>query len=234
MTSPTTPFDGAFTDGWMRRFAESARATEPELTALDQQSGDGDFGVNLNAGTRATLARLDALDTAALPAAAPLDAAAGAFLDEVGGTSGPLFGLLLQSLATAADAAGGDGDAAVPALTTPALAEGIADGLAAIRRVGEAEPGDKTLVDALHPAAEALAAADGTTPPDAALRHAAEAAWQGVRDTAGLRARLGRAAYLRERATDVPDPGAVGVALFLTSAGGTVTALTPYLSPAVS
>ncbi|MFE5208895.1 DAK2 domain-containing protein [Streptomyces sp. NPDC056600] len=229
MTTHTVPFDGAFTDGWMRRFAESARAAEPELTALDQQSGDGDFGVNLNAGTRAALLRLDALDTGAgeLPAAAPLDAAATAFLDEVGGTSGPLFGLLLQSLAAAAAAE-------APMLTTPALAEGIAEGLAAIRRVGEAEPGDKTLVDALHPAAGTLAAADAATPPDVALRHAAEAAWQGVRDTAGLRARLGRAAYLRERATDVPDPGAVGVALFLTSAGGTVTALTPYLSPAVS
>lgn len=228
MTTHTVPFDGTFTDGWMRRFAESARVAEPELTALDQQSGDGDFGTNLNAGTRAALLRLDALDAGAegLTAAAPLDAAATAFLDEVGGTSGPLFGLLLQSLAAAA--------ATAPLLTTPALAEGITEGLAAIRRVGEAEPGDKTLVDALHPAAGTLAAADGATPPDVALRHAAEAAWQGVRDTAGLRARLGRAAYLRERATDVPDPGAVGVALFLTSAGGTVTALTPYLSPAVS
>ncbi|MGW0608572.1 DAK2 domain-containing protein [Streptomyces sp. NPDC002640] len=219
------PYDGAFTDAWLRRFADAARATEPELTALDQQSGDGDFGVNLNAGTRAALQRLDALDEAGRgPAAGPLDAAAGAFLDEVGGTSGPLFGLLLQSLAEASDGR----------LTTPALAEGVADGLAAIRRVGDAEPGDKTLVDALHPAAGALAAAGPDTPPDQALRHAAEAAWQGVRDTAGLRARQGRASYLRDRATDVPDPGAVGVALFLTSAGSTVTALTPYLPPAMS
>ncbi|MDH6224247.1 MULTISPECIES: DAK2 domain-containing protein [Streptomyces] len=226
----TALFDGAYTDGWIRRFAGSARATEPELTALDQQSGDGDFGVNLNAGTTAALARLDALDpvdaSGVRRAAGPLDAAATAFLDEVGGTSGPLFGLLLQSLAAAADV---EDDR----LTTPALAKGVAEGLAAIRRVGEAEPGDKTLVDALHPAAEALAAAGGPTPPDQALRRAAEAAWQGVRDTAGLRARLGRASYLRERATDVPDPGAVGVALFLTSAGGTVTTLTPYLSPPV-
>ncbi|MET8574096.1 DAK2 domain-containing protein [Streptomyces sp. NPDC005012] len=225
------PHDGAFTDGWLRRFADAARATEPELTALDQQSGDGDFGVNLNAGTTAALVRLDALDeTGRGPAAGPLDAAASAFLDEVGGTSGPLFGLLLQSLAASAEAAG----ASDGRLTTPALAEGVAEGLAAIRRVGDAEPGDKTLVDALPPAAGALAAAGPDTPPDEALRHAAEAAWQGVRDTAGLRARQGRASYLRDRATDVPDPGAVGVALFLTSAGSTVTALTPYLSPAMS
>jgi dihydroxyacetone kinase-like protein len=224
----TALFDGVFTDGWIRRFADSARATEPELTALDQQSGDGDFGVNLNAGTTAALARLDTLDEAGRRrAAGPLDAAAAAFLDEVGGTSGPLFGLLLQSLAAAAEAEEGR-------LTTPALAKGVAEGLAAIRRVGEAEPGDKTLVDALHPAAGTLAAAGAPASPDEALRLAAEAAWQGVRDTAGLRARLGRASYLRDRATDVPDPGAVGVALFLTSAGGTVTALTPYLSPAVS
>lgn len=106
--------------------------------------GDGDFGVNLSTGACSTLRHLDADPALRSDPAAPLHAAATAFLDEVGGTSGPLFGLLFQSLAVAV------------AATTPTLAAGAAEGLAAIRRVGDAAPGDKTLVDALGPAAEAL------------------------------------------------------------------------------
>ncbi|MGW4969941.1 DAK2 domain-containing protein [Streptomyces albidoflavus] len=73
----------------MRRFAESAHATETRLTSLDQQVGDGDFGTNLTAGADAALRRLDRLPGGDTDPAAPLEAAATAFLDEVGGTSGP-------------------------------------------------------------------------------------------------------------------------------------------------
>ncbi|WP_146058802.1 DAK2 domain-containing protein, partial [Streptomyces sp. FM008] len=97
----STSHDATATDGWMRRFAESAHATETRLTSLDQQVGDGDFGTNLTAGADAALRRLDQLPGGDTDPAAPLEAAATAFLDEVGGTSGPLFGLLLQSLAAA-------------------------------------------------------------------------------------------------------------------------------------
>ncbi|MCW5254297.1 MULTISPECIES: dihydroxyacetone kinase subunit DhaL [unclassified Streptomyces] len=203
---------------WIRRFADSARATEPQLTSLDQQVGDGDFGTNLVLGTSAALARLGALtepdDSAAL------DAAATAFLDEVGGTSGPLFGLLLQSLATAVAPSGA---------TATALAVGVTDGLAAIRRVGDASPGDKTLVDALAPAAEALRTASGTSGTGPALADAARAAWRGVRETARLRASMGRSSYLGERAEGIPDPGAVGVALLFASASDVVRDIEPHL-----
>jgi dihydroxyacetone kinase-like protein len=214
----TTAHDTLSTDAWMRRFAESVRAVEDQLTALDQKVGDGDFGSNLTAGASAALARLDCLPSP--DDSACMEAAAGAFLDEVGGTSGPLFGLLLQSLAVALKASGA---------TTPALAEGVADGLAAIRRVGGAAPGDKTLVDALAPAAGALRSAPAATPPARALDDAAAAAWQGVRDTALLRARMGRSSYLGERAEGIPDPGAVGVGLLFASAGGVVRNLAPHL-----
>ncbi|MCX2970989.1 dihydroxyacetone kinase subunit DhaL [Streptomyces sp. TRM70308] len=215
----TTPVSGAFSGAaWMRRFADSARATEPQLTALDQQVGDGDFGINLTLGTDAALARLDAVS--APDDAAALDAAATAFLDDVGGTSGPLFGLLLQSLAASVPSSGA---------TAATLAAGVADGLAAIRRVGEAAPGDKTLVDALTPAADALRSAPAVTPPAQALAAAADAAWRGVRETARLRASMGRSSYLGERAEGVPDPGAVGVALLFACAEGPVRDLTPFL-----
>ncbi|MER6109479.1 dihydroxyacetone kinase subunit DhaL [Streptomyces hirsutus] len=217
----TAVFDSTRTRDWTRRFAASVYATETELTALDQRVGDGDFGTNLAAGVRAAVLRLDRTGAPA-GSAETLGAVAAAFLDEIGGTSGPLFGLLFQALSRAA----ADSDVG---LTTGALAEGTAEGLAAIRRVGGAAPGDKTLVDALAPAAAALRAAQGT-PAAAALAAAADGAWRGVRDTACLTARRGRASYLGERVTGIPDPGAVGVALFFASATETVHTLAPRLS----
>lgn len=324
-----------FTRQWVRDFAATATATEAELTALDQQVGDGDFGTNLVAGCQATLrllttepapgrpargsaegpaaggavrptpdatagpasrsaaagrrggpgavaatngdpartsldaaagaapahapdalaAKAGGMDRAALDgaprhardvrgtgrtaldptplaaastppgaaAAGPLEAAASAFLDEVGGTSGPLFGLLFQELAAALRS----GAAADP---TGALAAGVRGGLAAIQRVGEAEVGDKTLVDALAPAATVLAGSPrGAADPGRALADAARAAWQGVHDTARITARRGRASYLGDRAAGVPDPGAVGIALLFTAAAGPVTTLSPLL-----
>ncbi|MEU1215532.1 dihydroxyacetone kinase subunit DhaL [Streptomyces sp. NPDC005791] len=213
-------FDGTQTRSWVHAFAASVYATEPELTALDQRAGDGDFGANLAAGVRAAGLLLDRMQAPAGPAEI-LGTLAHAFLDEIGGTSGPLFGLLFQALSRAATGSG-------PGLTTAVLADGTARGLAAIRRVGDASPGDKTLVDALAPAAAALRTARDT-PPAAALTAAADAAWQGVRDTASLTARMGRASYLGARATDIPDPGAVGIALFFASATAPVHTLAPRL-----
>ncbi|MFE9698256.1 dihydroxyacetone kinase subunit DhaL [Streptomyces sp. NPDC006270] len=209
MRTSTSP-DAFSTDAWMRRFVQSAQAAKDRLTALDQEVGDGDFGVNLSTGAHSTLRRLDANPTSRSEPAAPFHAAATAFLDEVGGTSGPLFGLLFQSLAVAV--------AGAEAASTPALAAGATEGLAAIRRVGDAAPGDKTLVDALGPAAEALRAAPTDTSPAEALARAADAAWAGVHETARLRARMGRSSYLGGRAEGVPDPGAVGIGLFFASA----------------
>ncbi|MCC5037213.1 DAK2 domain-containing protein [Streptomyces sp. WAC 00631] len=219
-----TSFDAAFTGGWIRRFAASVRATEPELTAMDQRAGDGDFGVNLTTGLTTALRMLDeaAADGEPEDASAPLLTTATAFLDSVGGTSGPLFGLLFQRLACAVRDAG-------PDLTTPGLAAGTREGLAVIQRVGEARTGDKTLVDALAPAARALGACPPDAPPDTALVRAAGGAWEGVRNTARLRARRGRASYLGDRVSGVPDPGAVGIGLFYASADGGVRALAPFL-----
>ena len=111
-----------------------------------------------------------------------------------------------------------------PNLTAVSLAEGTARGLAAIRRVGDASPEDKTLVDALAPDATALLAAKGTRPAEAwaggGRWRLAGGAGHGVPD-----ARRGRASYLGQRATGIPDPGAVGVALLFASASGTVDTL---------
>ncbi|GAA3563610.1 hypothetical protein GCM10022222_54210 [Amycolatopsis ultiminotia] len=190
------------TSGWILAFADRALAAEPRLTSYDQAAGDGDFGANI-----AGAVRLVRTELAGLPADASatdvLSATAGVFLDRVGGTSGPLFGLLFQALARSAGAE----------LTAAALAEGTAAGLAAIQRVGEAEVGDKTLVDALSPAVDALRA----LAPDASLtdafKAAVEAAERGAHSTEDIRARRGRASYVGDHAVGVPDPGAVTIAL---------------------
>ncbi|MFD3483538.1 DAK2 domain-containing protein [Streptomyces sp. NPDC058665] len=174
-------------------FAQAARTAHPALTTLDQLSGDGDFGDNLREGLGLVAAAL-----ADRPAEPPFAVAAAVFLDEVGGTSGPLLGLLFQELARAHAAHPDDGQ--------EAWRTGVREGLAAIQRVGEAEPGDRTLVDTLAPARDALEA-------DAGPREVADAALAGARATAGLRARRGRASYVGERAIGSPDPGALGIAL---------------------
>ncbi|MGW0359386.1 dihydroxyacetone kinase subunit DhaL [Nocardia nova] len=181
-------------DSTVARLHEVFIAAEPALTTLDEITGDGDFGVNLREGFAEVADRLAAPDSPA-----PWNTLRAVFLDEVGGTSGPLFGLLFQSLGARATRS----DSYIDALRI-----GIKDGLAAIQRVGEAEVGDRTMVDALAPAAEAL---NG----DADIAAMVSAAVDGALSTATLRARRGRASYLGERAVGHPDPGAVGVALLL-------------------
>ncbi|MFE4454388.1 DAK2 domain-containing protein [Streptomyces sp. NPDC056796] len=174
-------------------FARAARTAHPALTALDQISGDGDFGDNLRDGLGLVTSALEDR-----PDEPPFDVAAEVFLDEVGGTSGPLMGLLFQEIARA--------HTAHPDDDHEAWRTGVQEGLAAIQRVGEAQPGDRTMVDALVPARDALEA--GADP-----KGVAEAALEGARGTAALRARRGRASYVGERAIGSPDPGALGIAL---------------------
>ena len=185
----------------LERYATIVSEVRDNLSALDQLVGDGDFGDNLLGGVR----RAVALSETGTDGVAAL---ATAFLNEVGGTSGPLFGLLFQHLATVSWSDEQPPDAL-------AAADAARSGLTAIHQVGGAEVGDCTLVDALAPAIDALAAAaDGF---DAPFTAAAEASIQGAAGTASLTARRGRASYVGEHAIGVPDPGAVGVALLFTA-----------------
>ncbi|GAA2401146.1 hypothetical protein GCM10010191_05500 [Actinomadura vinacea] len=179
-------------EGVLRRYAAAVERAHAELTELDRHSGDGDFGDNLRGGLRDALRRYEKFG------GAPFAALSEVFLDEVGGTSGPLFGLLFSELARALEADG----------SVRGWADGTAAGLAAIQRVGEAEVGDRTLVDALSPAAGALREGG-----DSAFARAAEDASKAAAATADLRARMGRASYVGDRAKGGADPGALGVAL---------------------
>ncbi|UGQ13490.1 dihydroxyacetone kinase subunit L [Yinghuangia sp. ASG 101] len=206
--TPTTPRDAVDAETPHRadgnravldQYAAIVARVRDNLTALDQLVGDGDFGDNLAGGIERAVDRADATGADGVAALAE------SFLDDVGGTSGPLFGLFFHHLASASPSG-------TDAPSPPALAEATAAGLAAVQRVGGAEPGDCTMVDALAPAAEALAASvrDETAAP---LTRAAEAAVRGAAATASLRARRGRASYVGDHAVGVPDPGALAVAL---------------------
>ncbi|TVL91607.1 dihydroxyacetone kinase family protein [Streptomyces sp. SAJ15] len=182
------------------RFALIVTQVRDNLTRLDQLVGDGDFGDNLAGGVRRAVKLADEDGGDGLAALAE------AFLNDVGGTSGPLFGLLFQHLASVSPA----GDEAP---SREALAGAVAAGLAAVHRVGGANPGDCTLVDALAPTAEALADTTREESVEAPFTEAAQAAVRGALATASLRPRRGRASYVGDHAIGVPDPGALAVAL---------------------
>jgi dihydroxyacetone kinase-like protein len=198
--------DSATIRSWMQGIAESMRAERDHLVALDSAIGDGDHGINMNRG-------FDAVETAiaAEPDAAPgrlLVISGKTLVSTVGGASGPLWGSALR----AAGRTLGDRTEVMP----EQLVEALAAALAAVRDLGAAAPGDKTMVDALEPAVTALR--EGVTagrPLPEALASAEEAAGVGMRATIPLQARKGRASYLGERSIGHQDPGATSTTLIV-------------------
>lgn len=194
-------------DDVVAALARALRATEraqAELDALDAVAGDGDHGVTMVLGWR-TVASALATAPPVTPGAA-LRAAAEAFAS-VGGTAGPLWGTALLRAGRVL------GDA--PQVDTVALARAAEAAAAGIRDRGRCSDGDRTIVDAMAPAAAALrTAAERGEPPDAALREATAAAAAGAAATAGLEPRRGRAARAADRVRGHPDAGAQGCAVF--------------------
>jgi phosphoenolpyruvate---glycerone phosphotransferase subunit DhaL len=210
---------------WLRAYAAEVAARRDELTELDAAIGDADHGVNMDRGMQAVAAKLP--DAARGPAE---DVPLGPFfktvgmtlVSTVGGAAGPLYGTLFLEMGKAA--------AERTTLTTAEWAGVVSAGVAGVQMRGKAEPGDKTMVDALLPAVGALRAAGGSgaTLPGAS-RAAADAAADGMRATTPLVARKGRASYLGERSAGHQDPGATSSWLLLETAatvfgGGASTA----------
>jgi dihydroxyacetone kinase-like protein len=126
-------------------------------------------------------------------------------MNRVGGSSGALYGTLFLRLSAVLQD--------VPVPDAPALALAFAQGTESVMQRGKAQPGDKTMVDALVPAVAALQAHASGSTPEAALHHAAQAARQGAEATRTLIARQGRARFTGERSLGHVDAGAVSVAL---------------------
>ena len=198
---------------WLRAFADAITENADELTALDSAIGDADHGANMRRGMTAVVGKLDAAPDA--PPATLLKTAGMTLVSTVGGASGPLYGTLFLRMATSA------GDRSE--LDAAAFAAALRAGLEGVLARGKAQVGDKTMVDALTPALDALdaALADGASLGDG-LRAAAAAAEKGAEDTVPLVARKGRASYLGERSAGHRDPGATSTALLLDAAASTL------------
>ncbi|WP_437940757.1 dihydroxyacetone kinase subunit DhaL [Sorangium sp. So ce341] len=216
----TQTLSGEQIAAWLERAAEVLEREKALLTELDAAIGDSDHGVNMARGfaaVRDRLGRLDRGDVGAL-----LREVGMTLLSTVGGASGPLYGTLFRDA--------GQRVAGAAALDLPALAGCLEAGLEGVRRRGKASPGDKTMVDALVPAVDALkaalsapGAADGAALRDA-LGRAADAARAGAEATVPLIARKGRASYLGERSAGHQDPGATSCWLLLRSLAATAGA----------
>ncbi len=177
-----------------------------ELVELDRVIGDADHGENMDRGFRAAVAKVD--QAGPEKPGAVLKLIATTLISTVGGASGPLYGTaFLRASSTVGDVEELDGLAVASALQ--AALEGV------VAR-GKAATGDKTMVDALTPAAEVAKerAAEGKGPADV-LVAAARAAHEGAQNTQPLIARKGRASYLGERSVGHVDPGARSTALLL-------------------
>jgi phosphoenolpyruvate---glycerone phosphotransferase subunit DhaL len=203
---------------FFERVRERTERSQPELDRLDAIAGDGDHGVTMVVGWRAVCAAL-AHANVATPGQA-LRRAAEAFAD-VGGTAGPLWGTaLLRAGRTLGDA--GEVDLGSLAFAAAAATQGMAER-------GRCAEGDRTVVDAMAPAAAALAtAARSGTPLCEALRAAAVAAAAGAAATADLVPRRGRAARSPERVRGHEDAGARAVAVFWAAAGWSGTGAARY------
>ncbi|MFD9431050.1 dihydroxyacetone kinase subunit DhaL [Streptomyces sp. NPDC060002] len=188
--------DADFFRRWMTATAASVDREADRLTALDSPIGDADHGSNLRRGFTAVNAALE--KEAPETPGAVLVLAGRSLISTVGGASGPLYGTLLRRTGKAL------GDAAE--VDEERFAEALRTGVDAVMQLGGAAPGDKTMIDALVPAVDALPDGFG------AARTAAE---QGAEATTPLQARKGRASYLGERSIGHQDPGATSAALLI-------------------
>ncbi len=207
--------DTAGLHDWITRFGAAVAEKREWLTELDSAIGDADHGANMARGMSAVSEKL----ASSAPAAADdlLKTAGMTLVSSVGGASGPLYGTFFLRMGMAAGA--------VQELDAPALAAALRAGLEGIVARGKAEPGDKTLLDAMSPAVDAFdAALAGGGDLAEAAKNAAVAAATGRDATLPLVARKGRASYLGERSAGHLDPGAASTALLFESLDATIAA----------
>ena len=188
--------------------AEAVEADKDRLCALDGAVGDGDHGIAMALGFNAAREAVSALDAGAADPSAVLNAAAKAFLNAVGASSGPLYATAFMRAAAAVKGKPHLNDAdALAALA--AMAKGVQDR-------GKAALGEKTMVDAWVPAAEAAAAAqEAGSRLGPAMSAAVDAARQGAEATKTMVAAKGRSSRLGDRSLGHLDPGAASAVVVI-------------------
>jgi phosphoenolpyruvate---glycerone phosphotransferase subunit DhaL len=202
------PIDAAFLRRWLEAATTAIDREAAALTELDSPIGDADHGTNMRRGFTAARAAVEQ-EPPDTPGAV-LVAVGRQLISSVGGASGPLYGTLLRRAGKQL------GDE--PAVSAARLRDALRAGVEGVGQLGGATAGDKTMLDALLPALDALdGALEGGGGAAEAFAAAATAADEGARATTPLRARKGRASYLGERSIGHQDPGATSAALLVTA-----------------
>ena len=194
---------------WIKAYASTIAEQKDYLTQLDSAIGDADHGTNMNRGMTAAVEKLDG--GSATDVGGVLKTVGMTLVSKVGGAGGPLYGTLFMQMGASA--------AGKAELSLEDWANAVDAGLKGVKARGKAEPGDKTMIDALTPAAEALAKAVAEVASlGDALSSAAAAAEDGMKATIPLVARKGRASYLGARSAGHQDPGATSSFLLMKTA----------------
>lgn len=197
---------------WITLAAERIHEQKAYLTELDSAIGDADHGINMDRGFQTVVGILPTLPAGDIGAL--LKGIAMKLISTVGGASGPLYGTFFLRFGTAT--------AGKAELTLDDFATGFEAAVTGVQDRGKAEAGDKTMLEALLPARDALrAGVEGGQSPADALAAAVAAAEQGMAGTIPLVARKGRASYLGERSAGHQDPGATSSHLLLKAAADT-------------
>lgn len=194
---------------WIKAVAASIEENRDYLTQLDAAIGDADHGANMDRGFKAVLARLNSI--ADKDIGTILKTVGMTLVSTVGGAGGPLYGTFFMQAGAVA--------AGKLELTPQDWVAALEAGLQGVINRGRAQPGDKTMVDALLPALQALRTSLGNGASFAeALSKSANAAERGMKDTIPMVAKKGRASYLGERSAGHQDPGATSSYLMLKAA----------------
>jgi dihydroxyacetone kinase-like protein len=199
--------DAATVKRWLEGSAAALHEQRDYLTQLDAAIGDADHGTNMDRGFSSVVTKLAELDGSEPPGKV-LVTAGSTLVSTVGGASGPLWGTALRRAGRSI----GDGET----FDGPELAVALEAALEGVVELGAAQPGDKTMVDALEPAVRTLKERlDSGSPAAAALAAALDAAEEGMQSTVPLQASKGRASYLGERSIGHQDPGATSTVIIL-------------------
>lgn len=186
----------------VKRLSEVIIENEVYFCDLDSVAGDGDFGMSIAKGFKIVLKDIDEIDTSSVSAF--IRGCAMIIMEHCGGASGPIWGSAFM--------AAGRSVKGKERLEVADVAQMFSDAVAGIQKRGGAQLGDKTLLDALIPAAEALQEAAGEGAGfGKAFEAATKAAQQGAEHTKTIVARKGRASYLGERSVGHPDAGAMAM-----------------------
>jgi phosphoenolpyruvate---glycerone phosphotransferase subunit DhaL len=195
--------------GWVEAFSSTVAENRDDLTRLDSAIGDADHGTNMDRGMKAVLDKLNGLEEDDI--GAMLKTVGMTLVSTVGGAAGPLYGTLFLQMGVAT--------AGKSELEPEDWAAALDAAVKGVQMRGKAEPGDKTMVDALIPARDTFSAALAKGASfEEALRRSADAAEEGMLATTPLVAKKGRASYLGERSAGHQDPGATSSHLLLKTA----------------